>query len=213
MPFSMDIYAWDSFPIDTLLFWCFAAVMLISGLCVVTVKRVFHAGIAMIVCFVCAAGIYALLGCPFMAALQLLVYVGAIATMLLFAVMLTDKMMEPRPNTTFFQPFMGLFASVLLFGLLWLTVSSSKFGFAGWANSTAASSSAIDITSLSTTNIGLRLLTPYAVPFELISVIILATLIAAIALARKEDRSPADSGTPADAPASPAEPASTPAKE
>ena len=163
--------------------------MLICAFCVVTAKRVFHAGIAMIGCFVCVAGIYALLGCPFMAGLQLLVYVGAIATLLLFAVMLTDKMMEPERKTTFFQPLLGIIASLGMLIVLWLTLANSHFGFPGWTQTTAGSSPSIDITSLDTVNIGLRLLCPYTVPFELISVIILATLIGAAAIARKEERS------------------------
>lgn len=193
MTFPVDIYAWDNFPFATAVFWCFAAVMLICAFYVVTAKRVFHAGIAMIGCFVCIAGIYALLGCPFMAGLQLLVYVGAIATLLLFAVMLTDKMMEPQRHTTFFQPFLGIAASLSMLIVLWLVLATSNFGFSGPALDAAAGGlpASAETASLDTVSIGLRLLSPYTVPFELISVIILATLIGAAAIARKEER-PAD---------------------
>ena len=193
MTFPVDIYAWDSFPFATAVFWCLAAVMLICAFYVVTAKRVFHAGIAMIGCFVCIAGIYALLDCPFLAGLQLLIYVGAIATLLLFAVMLTDKMMEPERKTTFFQPFLGIIASLSLLTILWLVLSNSNFALnitiPAFVMGDASGASSADVTSLDTVNIGLRLLSPYTVPFELISVIILATLIGAAAIARKEERS------------------------
>lgn len=202
MPLPVDIYAWDNFPFASAVYWCFAIVMLACAFYVVTAKRIFHAGIAMIGCFVCVAGIYALLGAHFMAGLQLLVYVGAIATLLLFAVMLTDKMMEPQRKTTFFQPLLGLIASISMLLVLWLTLSSSNFA-APQPAVLEGEASAINLASLDTANIGLRLLSPYTVPFELISVIILATLIGAAAIARKEDRSPVTASAQAAADAVP----------
>ncbi len=207
MTFPVDAYAWDNFPMSTVVFWCLAILVLGSGLLVVTAKRVFHAAIAMVACFLGVAGMYALLSCPFMAGLQLLVYVGAISTLIMFAVMMTNKMMEPTPGSITFQPFLGIVASAATLGLLWLIIGNSSFGFEGLATSQASGTSLgnipQEVTSLDVTSIGIRLMTPYVVPFELISVLILATMIGAIAIARKEERQSEPQTAPESKPSEP----------
>ena len=72
------------------LFWLFAAVMIGSALLVVTMKDIIRCGLAMIVCFGALAGIYVILGAPLIAAAQVIVYIGAISVLILFAIMLTQ---------------------------------------------------------------------------------------------------------------------------
>ena len=71
------------------LFWLLAAVMLGAGLLVVTMRDIIRCGLAMIVCFGALAGIYVLIGAPLLAAAQVIVYIGAITILILFAIMLT----------------------------------------------------------------------------------------------------------------------------
>ena len=190
--FNDYLRTWDSFPASYVMFWCLAFFVLACAIMVVSTKRVFHAGIALVGCFLGVAGFYALLNCPFMAGLQLLVYVGAIATLLMFAVMLTHNMMSPDKGTVRFQPLLGSIASVGTLALLWMTIPNSTFGSDLLAQSSSsqlgASAVNINMSDVSVASIGMRLMTPYGFAFELIAVIILATLIGAIAIARKEDR-------------------------
>jgi NADH-quinone oxidoreductase subunit J len=77
------------------LFLVLAAVMLGSAFLVVTLRDIIRCGLAMIVAFGALAGIYVLLGAPLVAAAQVLVYIGAIAVLILFAVMLTQSKNAP----------------------------------------------------------------------------------------------------------------------
>ena len=77
------------------LFWVLAAVMLGSGLLVVTMRDIIRCGLAMIVCFGALAGIYVLIGAPLIGAAQVIVYIGAISVLILFAIMLTQTKDAP----------------------------------------------------------------------------------------------------------------------
>ena len=77
------------------LFWILAAVMLGSALLVVTLRDIIRCGLAMMVCFGALAGIYAILGAPLIAAAQVIVYIGAISVLILFAIMLTQTKAAP----------------------------------------------------------------------------------------------------------------------
>ena len=61
-----------------------------GGLAVVTLRNVIHSAVAMMICFGSLAGMYALLGAPIIAAAQVLIYLGAISVLILFAIMLTQ---------------------------------------------------------------------------------------------------------------------------
>ncbi|MFL5778834.1 MAG: NADH-quinone oxidoreductase subunit J, partial [Chloroflexota bacterium] len=69
-----------------ILLWLFAAVMLGAGLLVVTMRDIIRCGLAMIVCFGALAGIYVILGAPLIAAAQVIIYIGAISVLVLFAI-------------------------------------------------------------------------------------------------------------------------------
>ena len=83
------------------LFWMFAAVMIGSALLVVTMRDIIRCGLAMIVCFGSLAGIYLILGAPLLAAAQVIVYIGAISVLILFAIMLTQT--KDAPSRLVFQ--------------------------------------------------------------------------------------------------------------
>src|SRR3954462_8684511 len=83
------------------LFWLFAAVMIGAALLVVTMRDIIRCGLAMIVCFGALAGIYAILGAPLLAAAQVIIYIGAISVLVLFAIMLTQT--KAAPSRLVFQ--------------------------------------------------------------------------------------------------------------
>ena len=82
------------------LFWIFAAVMIGAGFLVVTMKDIIRCGLAMIVCFGALAGIYVLMGAPLIGAAQVIVYIGAISVLVLFAIMLTQTKDAPAGSSS-----------------------------------------------------------------------------------------------------------------
>ncbi len=96
------------------LFWLFAAVMIGSALLVVTMKDIIRCGLAMIVCFGSLAGIYVILGAPLIAAAQVIVYIGAISVLILFAIMLTQTKDAPSRLVFQTQAVPAAIASVIL---------------------------------------------------------------------------------------------------
>src|SRR5512132_4639171 len=72
-----------------------AGVMIVSALLVVTMRDIIRCALAMIVCFAALAGLYVMLGAPLVAATQVLVYIGAISVLVLFAIMLTQTKAAP----------------------------------------------------------------------------------------------------------------------
>ena len=86
------------------LFWILAAVMLGAGLLVVTMRDIIRCGLAMIVCFGALAGIYVLMGAPLVGAAQVIVYIGAISVLILFAIMLTQTKDAPAGSSSRRRP-------------------------------------------------------------------------------------------------------------
>lgn len=161
-----------------LLFWFLAGVVLLPAVAVVVSQNLFHAGISLVVSFLGIAALYVTLAAPFVAGMQVLVYAGAIAVLLLFAFMLTHDIMKPTQAPTRVQQVSSLLACLLLGGAIGRVLLSS-----GWGGlPTVASEGA------SLVQVGEQLLSSFLVPFELISILLLITLIGAVVIARKEER-------------------------
>jgi len=75
-----------------IIFWILSFVVLISGFMVVSLKNIFHCAIFLILCLSGVAGIFILLDAEFLAAAQVLIYVGAISILMIFAIMLTSNL-------------------------------------------------------------------------------------------------------------------------
>src|SRR5919206_40266 len=86
---------------DDALLASLATLMIVSGIAVVSMRDIIRCGLAMIVCFLCLAGIYVVLGAPLVAAAQVIVYIGAISVLILFAIMLTQD--KAAPSRLVFQ--------------------------------------------------------------------------------------------------------------
>src|SRR6476620_5685181 len=110
------------------LLWIFAAVMIGAGLLVVTMRDIIRCGLAMIVCFGSLAGIYVILGAPLLAAAQVIVYIGAISVLILFAIMLTQT--KDAPSRLVFQTQAGpaSILAVVVAVVIAIAVSSTDWG-------------------------------------------------------------------------------------
>jgi NADH:ubiquinone oxidoreductase subunit 6 (subunit J) len=160
------------------LFWILAAVMLGSGLLVVTLKDIIRCGLAMIVCFGALAGIYVLMGAPLIGAAQVIVYIGAISVLILFAIMLTQT--KDAPARLVFQTQAGFaaIASVVIAVVIALAVVATDWG------------EATERIRFATEDLAARLFTDFLLPFEVVSVLLLAAVIGGVFLAKREPGGP-----------------------
>jgi len=141
---------------------------------VVVARSVFISALFLILSFLGVTGLYVLLEAPFLAGVQLLIYVGAIAVLIIFAIMLTRHVMTEE---TFInrQWGIGSVIAALLFVILFLTGVRTDWRIA----TTGPPSDTISA-------LGEALLSTYVLPFEVVSVVLLVALIGAIVIAREE---------------------------
>ncbi len=160
------------------LFWILASIMIIAGLLVVTMKDIIRCGLAMIVCFGALAGIYVLMGAPLIGAAQVIVYIGAISVLILFAIMLTQT--KDAPSRLVFQTQVGpaAVASVVIAVIIALAVTATDWGAVS------------ERVRLSTAAMSKALFADFVFPFEIVSVLLLAAVIGAIFLAKREPGGP-----------------------
>ena len=179
---------------NPLAFWILAAMVVGCGVAVVRARMLYHAGLALVGTLMGVAGLFVLLQVYFLAGLQVLVYVGAIAVLLLFSIMLTHHMMAPERGTVTTQPWMAAAVCLLVLAVLlgavfnstWVTDPNRTVN-PTWAASSGFQS-AEAVTSVKA--LAVRFLTPYTLPFELVSVLILVAMIGALVVARKDERPP-----------------------
>ena len=84
----------------SIVFWILSFVILISGFLVVSLRNVFHCAIFLVICLSAVSGIFVLLNAEFLAAAQVLIYVGAVSILMIFAVMLTTDLGQRKIKQT-----------------------------------------------------------------------------------------------------------------
>src|ERR1043166_4056306 len=170
--------------IQNILFYIFAAVLLLSALMVVTSRNPVHAVLFLILAFFNAAGLFLLLGAEFLAFTLVIVYVGAVAVLFLFVVMMLDiNFHELRKGMWRMLP-VGLLVGAVLVAQLVMTAASWKALSSADANilsPTAALNAPTNAHAL-----GLVLYTDYAYPFQVAGLILLVAMIGAIVLTLRE---------------------------
>src|SRR4249919_3715797 len=113
---------------DDALLWILASIMILSGLLVVTMRDIIRCGLAMIVCFGALAGIYVLMGAPLIGAAQVIVYIGAISVLILFAIMLTQTKDAPSRLVFQTQAVPGAIAALVVGVLVAVAVAGTSWG-------------------------------------------------------------------------------------
>ena len=158
-------------------FYMLAGGILIAAFMVVTLRNVFHSALFLVITFFLVAGIYLMLDAEFLAAVQVLIYVGAVTILILFAIMLTHKIYSGSIRQVNEQV---LPASIIAGLLLVISVIPLVKSFGDVSHKAEA---AIN----NTETIGRLLMSKFVLPFEIVSVLLLAALIGAIVIARKDD--------------------------
>jgi NADH-quinone oxidoreductase subunit J len=156
------------------LFWIRAAVMLGAALLVVTMRDIIRCGLAMIVSFLALAGIYVLIGAPLLGAAQVIVYIGAISVLILFAIMLTQDKAAPAKLVFQTQAIPAAIAAVVVAVLVALAAAGTDWGAVGEHVATGARGLAV------------LLFENYVLAFEAVSVLLLAAVIGGVFLAKRE---------------------------
>ena len=153
------------------------AVILIFALGVVTLRNLFHCALCLAAALIGTAVIYVVLQAEYLAAIQILLYVGAVVTLIIFAIMLTEHLAEKtvrQNNPQSPLAIAGLLGFVaLLSGLILKTP---------WPVTQAALKAKVSVME-----IGKALMGAYVFPFEVISIILIAALIGTVVIAKKDD--------------------------
>jgi len=112
-------------------FWVLAVVGVAAALAVVLLRNVFRAALCLVLCFLTVAGIYVTLSADFLAAVQILIYVGAIAVLIILAIMLTREVQRGSPSNRLRIP--AFLAAILFLGVMSFAVVNTPWQIAGIA--------------------------------------------------------------------------------
>ena len=158
---------------EAVVFWVFAALTLASAAVVVLSRTLIYGAFALLATFFGVAGLYVLLGADFLAATQLLVYVGGILVLLLFGVMLTHRIHDLDLRGGAIQPASGVIVALGLFVILAALALKTE-----WP-------AAERLPAPTTAEIGRLFLGKFLLPFEAASVLLLVALMGAALIVRR----------------------------
>ena len=160
-----------------ILFWGIAGMVVLAAAYAVWAKKIDHSAFSLMACFTGVAFIYAMLGSDFIAVTQVIVYVGGIMILIVFGVLLTDRLPVEFRQVTRETMVQGMFVAIPVLGaLLWAVLGTRWPVTAGPLAEPAAAGT--------TAGIGKLLLTDYLFPFEFASLLLLVALVGAARLAR-----------------------------
>ncbi len=163
---------------ETVLFYLFGGIALLAAISVVAQKRVFYSAMSLVVCLCAISAEYLLLNAPFIAAVQVIVYAGAIMVLFLFVIMLLDPfsaavIRDKKKYLSYLAILLGAFALILLYPVL------NSFESAPTPRGMELAGSG------SIGQIGQALFSEYLLPFEVTSVLILIAIIGVVVLASR----------------------------
>lgn len=168
---------------EQFIFWFFAAILVFSGVMVITVRNPVFAVLFLVLAFFTSAGLWLLLEAEFLAITLVLVYVGAVMVLFLFVVMMLDINLAPlQEGFSRYLP-VGIAIGALIIFEMYLVLGQEHFGLQQVASPIPH---AADYSN--TRELGRMLYTAYVYPFEIASAILLVAIIAAIALTLRARR-------------------------
>ena len=159
----------------TVAFWILAVVTILAAIGVVAQKNVFRAALSLVLCLAAIAGLFITLSADFLAAAQILIYIGAISVLIILAIMLTREFTQGSPSNRRRVP--AFFAAALFFGVVVYAVLKTN-----WQISTALPQTP------TTAALGEKLFgqNGFILPLEIAPVVILAVILGAIVIAREK---------------------------
>jgi len=161
-----------------IIFYAISAFILGTGILAVTTRKIFRSAIWLLFSLIGIAALYFLLQVEFIAAVQIIVYVGGIVVLIIFSIFLTQKSGDEMPKPIRSRSLFSAIAAIL--GFAFTTNLIAHYGFNELSNTPfALDISKIGLQMLSTTEHG------YILPFELVSILLLAAMIGCIVIAIK----------------------------
>ena len=156
-------------------FWILAVVGVVAALGVILIKNVFRAALSLILCFLAIAGLYITLSADFLAAAQILVYVGAISVLIILGIMMTREYQRGSPSNKLQIP--AFIVAAVFLGLMIYTLTNTPWRIAG--------APPLEPT---TAPIATRLFGEggFILPVEISALLLLSAIIGAIVLAREK---------------------------
>jgi NADH-quinone oxidoreductase subunit J len=162
---------------ETAVFLLFALLAVASAVVVVAHKNPIYSTMGLVLTLFSVAVLFVLLGAPFLAALQILIYAGAIVVLFLFVLMLLNVTREEAPHTGQpFQRWMAILAAAVFCGMT---------GMLLWRSYGAANLATLAEPFVSLKGLATELFTEYLLPFEIVGLLLLVAVIAATVLARR----------------------------
>jgi NADH:ubiquinone oxidoreductase subunit 6 (subunit J) len=156
-------------------FWIMAVVAVIAALGVVLLRNVFRAALSLVLCFITVAGLYLTLSADFLAAVQILVYVGAISVLIILAIMMTRNVPQGSPSNRMKAP--AFIVAVVLLGIMVFTVTRTPWQIAP-ASPLAPTTAPLAVKLFSENG--------FVLPVEIAAVLLLAAILGAIVIAREK---------------------------
>jgi len=161
------------------MFYMFSGIILICSLLTITTRRILRAAVYLLCVLLATAGLYFMLKYQFMAAVQLTLYAGGIVVLIIFSILLTSHITHRFKHPDLVKLIMGVSTALVGGGLVIATILSHPFQ-TGTTSELPVNMTEIGNQLLSTGKNG------YVLPFELISILLLAAMIAAIVIAKKD---------------------------
>ena len=181
-----------------MIFWVLAVASVLAALGVVLLKDIFRAALLLVVVFLAVAGFFVMMNAEFLAVVQVLIYAGAIAILIIFAIMLTREVQQGNlPNRL--QPAAVLFPALLLAALVFAAVDTDWNLLADQPQELRDNVELLQIHTIDgipdemregipgseRSGLGELLINDFVLPFEAASVLLLATIIGALVLVRE----------------------------
>lgn len=169
--------------VQKIIFYGFTALTVISALLIIFTRNVLYAAFLLIVSFLGVAAIYVFAGADFIAVTQVLVYVGGILVLMIFGVMITNKISGQAVTTQSHNRFWGALIGTALFGLLFYSIVKANLASLTWIQEAQSSGKVLEDSTIQL--LGVKLMSDYILPFEVAAVLLLVALIGAAYLAQR----------------------------
>jgi NADH-quinone oxidoreductase subunit J len=167
--------------LDSVLFYAFAALILISAVLTITRRNVVHCAIFLIGALLGVAGLFLLQGAEFLAGVQIILYIGGVVVLYLFVIMLVPVSEEARQRRFANQKWLGLLAGAVLIAELGVLLSR---GVGAFRLAEPVAPAALGEVGNNSETVGQVLFSEYLLPFELASILLLVAIIGAVVMAK-----------------------------
>ncbi len=165
---------------ETFFFTIVAAVAVLASILVVTCRNPINSALSLIMTFFCLATFYVMLDAPFLAAVQVIVYAGAIMVLIVFVIMLLNLRTESSKRYTHAIVIGGVIGFLTLFEAAYFLMGSSLTGTKGPINS------AMVVQVGHTELVARSMFTDFLLPFEITSILLLVAIVGAVVLAKRK---------------------------